>query len=329
MSDTLTPHKVKIRPRQYSWREWRKVVIRTSRRMDEDNLSLIAAGVGFYAFLAILPALAAVVAIWGYWADPEVVGEQLALLRPMLPVSAFDLLQAQVATMVSGATSTLQWTSVISIGIALWVSKAAVASLIRGLNVIYEKPHRKNVLRRNGVALLLTALLVTVAMVSIVFVVILPPIIGFFHLPFAVQFLIGAAKWLILLGVVAFALALVYRYGPNRRGGRLRWITPGAQAAVLMWAVGSLLLATYFRNVADLNRIYGSLGAVVGLLLWFWFSALVTLIGAQLNAELERLARPTPRPHPTHHKPTVALREVRKRTGRVRQPESPVAQPPT
>lgn len=260
--------------------------------MDEANLSLIAAGVGFYAFLSMIPALGAVIAIWGYWADPTLIREQMALIAPMLPRPAFELLQDQVAALVSANRSTLQWTTLLSIALAVWSARAAVASLIRGLNAVHDRPHRQNAIRRVLVAFGLTALLVLVSILAFASVVLLPAVVSLLNLSAWTEFLVNVVKWALLLGVVFLALALVYRYGPNRRGARMRWMTPGAVAAMTLWALGSFALATYFRNFSDLNEVYGSLGAVVGLLLWFWFSALVTLLGAQLNAELERVAAP-------------------------------------
>jgi len=164
-----------------------------------------------------------------------------------------------------------------------------VASLIRGLNAANDAPHRQSAIRRLVVAVSLTALLVLVALAAFAAVVLLPAVIGLFDFSNLTELLISLVKWMVLLAVVLFALAPIYRYGPNRRGDRVRWLTPGAMAATVLWALGSLALATYFRNFGNLNEVYGSLGAVVGLMFWFWFSALVTLMGAQLNAELEKL----------------------------------------
>lgn len=281
--------RISVRPRQYTKTEWKDAVLGAYRRMDEANLSLIAAGVGFYAFLSMFPALAAIIAIWGYWADPALIQDQIAMIEPMLPDSAFELVQKQATDLVAANKSTLQWTTILSILLAIWSARTAVASLIRGLNAVHDKPHRQSAIRRLVVAVALTGLLVLVAVFAFASVVIVPPLIGFLQLSGMAEFAVGLIKWAALLAVVLFAMALVYRYGPNRRGERLRWLTPGAIAAVALWTLGSLALATYFRNFGSLNEIYGSLGAVVGLMFWFWFSALVTLLGAQLNAELERM----------------------------------------
>jgi membrane protein len=271
--------------------DWMSALWGTWQRMDERNLGLIAAGVAFYAFLSLFPAISAVIAIWGYWADPIVISEQMELVKEVMPEEAYSLLATQISALITANRSTLQWASVISIVLAIWSSRASVAALIRGLNAVYDTPHRENAIRRLGVAFLLTVLLVVTALVAFAAVVIVPATFVFLGLPFHVELMVSMLKWAILLAVVFFAIALLYRYGPNRRQSRMRWFTPGAVLALLGWALGSWVLTTYVRNFDRLNEVYGSLGAVVALLLWFYVSALVTLLGAQLNGELNKRRR--------------------------------------
>ncbi|EEX13321.1 ribonuclease BN [Citreicella sp. SE45] len=268
--------------------DWMSALWGTWQRMDERNLGLIAAGVAFYAFLSLFPAISAVIAIWGYWADPIVISEQMELVKEVMPEEAYSLLATQISALITANRSTLQWASVISIVLAIWSSRASVAALIRGLNAVYNTPHRENAIRRLAVAFLLTVLLVLTALVAFAAVVIVPATFVFLGLPFHVELMVSMLKWAILLAVVFFAIALLYRYGPNRRQARMRWFTPGAVLALLGWALGSWVLTTYVRNFDRLNEVYGSLGAVVALLLWFYVSALVTLLGAQLNGELNK-----------------------------------------
>ncbi|HBM60082.1 YihY/virulence factor BrkB family protein [Salipiger marinus] len=268
---------------------WMRALWRTYIQMDERNLGLIAAGVGFYAFLSLFPAMAAVIAIWGYWADPVAISEQMELLTEVVPEAAYELLSTQVTQLISANESTLKWASILSIVLAIWSARASVAALIRGLNAVCGMPHRANPVRRVAVAYGMTALLVLVALLAFAAVVVVPALLSFVGLPASVEVAVEAVKWLVLLAVIYLAIALVYRYGPNRKRtrSRMRWATPGAVLAVLGWATGSLALAIYVRNFGSLNEVYGSLGAVVALLMWFYISALVTLLGAQLNEELE------------------------------------------
>ncbi len=270
-------------------RGWLHALWRTWQRMDERNLGLIAAGVAFYAFLSIFPAMAAVIAIWGYWADPIAISEQMDLLTEMIPEVAYQLIDTQITQLISTNRSTLQWASILSIVLAIWSARASVAALIRGLNTVTEAPHRMNPVRRVVVAYGMTALLVLVALLAFAAVVVIPVALAFVGLPTSIEIAVEGAKWIVLLCVVYLAVALVYRFGPNKRHSRMPWLTPGAAIAVIAWAFGSFALASYVRNFDRLNEVYGSLGAVVALLLWFYISALVTLLGAQLNTELLRV----------------------------------------
>ncbi|RAP40326.1 hypothetical protein BYZ73_16085 [Rhodovulum viride] len=280
-----------IRPAQYSARDWRVAVFRVWQGMDERNVALIAAGVAFYSFLSIFPALAALIAIWGFLADPAMVQEQVSMAAEVLPAGAYEILQRQVTALVSTSSSALGWTSVVSVLLAIWSARAAVAGLIRGLNAIYGERNRGNPILRIALAVGLTAILIIVALLAFSAVVLIPAVLAFVKLPAAIELPIILLKWILMLGVVFLAIALVYRYGPNRRAPRLQWVTPGAIFAVVAWALGSVALAAYMRSFDRLNEVYGSLGAVVALLFWLYLSAAVTLIGAALNAELELLTR--------------------------------------
>ena len=295
MSETIASDAETKPPRRrrerLSLREWLHALWGVWVLIDQRNLGLIAAGVAFYAFLSLFPAISAVIAIWGYWADPIVISEQMELVKEVMPEEAYSLLATQISALITANRSTLQWASVISIVLAIWSSRASVAALIRGLNAVYDTPHRENAIRRLAVAFMLTVLLVVTALVAFAAVVIVPATFVFLGLPFHVELMVSMLKWAILLAVVFFAIALLYRYGPNRRQSRMRWFTPGAVLALLGWALGSWVLTTYVRNFDRLNEVYGSLGAVVALLLWFYVSALVTLLGAQLNGELNKRRR--------------------------------------
>jgi len=256
-------------------------------KADKSNLGLISAGVAFYALLSVFPALAAMIAIWGLVADPQTIADQIGFAERLLPQGAFAVLESQVASVVQQTASTLQLTGLISIAVALWTARNGVASLIRGLNAVYREGHRASVIMRYTLAIGLTLLLIVVALVAVAAVVMLPILLALLALPFGLELLISAVKWLILMGVVLFSIGLLYRWGPNRRPAQVPWLSPGSVFAVLAWAAGSIAFSLYLRNFGALNEVYGSIGAVVALLLWFYLSAYIVLFGALLNAELE------------------------------------------
>ena len=199
MSETQTDTAPAAPPQRekLSLHDWLHALWGTWLRMDERNLGLISAGVAFYAFLSLFPAISAVIAIWGYWADPVAISEQMELVREMMPEEAYVLLETQITQLISANRSTLQWASIISIVVALWSTRASIAALIRGLNAASGAPHRENAIRRVAVAFLLTVLLVFTALVAFAAVVILPAAIAFIGLPVHVEIAVSLVKWLI------------------------------------------------------------------------------------------------------------------------------------
>ena len=277
---------------QVSPRVWWRVLRRVMAAADRFNLGPLAAGVAFYAMLSIFPALAATIGIWGFVADPLVMQDQLELARQLLPDDAFKLLNDQVSALIAANNSTLQLASILSILLAIWTARNAVATVIRGLNVIYRADHH-TALKRYAMALGLTFLLILIALLAFAAVVVIPAILAYVQIPVGLEMTITTAKWLVLLVAVFFGIGLLYRFGPNRRAAKPGFVTPGAVLALVVWAAGSFALSTYLRNFGSFNEVYGSLGAIVGLLFWFYISAYIVLLGALLNVELERSALQT------------------------------------
>lgn len=251
----------------------------------EKHLGLIAAGVAFFGMFGIFPGLAAIIAIFGLIADPVVIAEQLTLMEDIIPSDAYNLIASQVFRLVAAPTEALGWATAVSIALALWSSRAGVAALIGGLNAIAGQRVRSG-LWQMVVALLLTFALVTLALVALTVVVIVPIGLAFIPVASSTAWLLEGIRWLIALGVLMIALSLLYRFGPARIGGRGRWITVGAFVVVVLWIAASAGLSYYLTNFASYNEVYGSIGAVIGLLLWLYVSAYLILLGAVLNVEI-------------------------------------------
>lgn len=287
MAKPSQSHLTAKRPAQFNLRVWWKVAGRVMAAADTNNVGLVAAGVAFYSLLSIFPAFAALIALWGYFADPAMLRDQMGVAERLLPAGAFSILSEQVRALIATNKSTLQLTSLVSLALAIWTARNGVAAMIRGLNSIYSQSHRANLITRYAIAILLTVILIIVSVFAFAAVVVLPPVMAFLPLGGLAQVAIAAVKWVVVLAVVFFGICLLYRYGPNRRAARVPWITAGAVIALLVWALGSAAFSIYLRNFGSFNEVYGSLGAVVALLFWLYISAYVVLMGAQLNAELE------------------------------------------
>ena len=262
-------------------RLWRILVV-VWTTAGEKHIGLIAAGVAFFGMFGIFPGIAAVIAIFGLVADPVVISQQLVLMEGIIPPDAYRLLSAQVNGLITAGTDTLGWATVVSITLALWSCRAGVGALIGGLNAIAGQRMRNGIWQM-VVAFLLTIALVALAIVALAVVVILPIVLAFFPVATSTAWLLEGARWLIALLVLMGGLSLLYRFGPARIETRGRWITVGAFVVVILWVAASAGLSYYLTNFASYNEVYGSIGAVIGLLLWLYVSAYLILLGAALN----------------------------------------------
>lgn len=250
----------------------------------EAKLGLVAAGVAFFAMLAIFPAVAAVIALWGYAWDPAVIEQQAALMAEFLPSQAFDLFYGQVQALIAANNSTLGWASILSTLVALWSARSGVAALLQGLNTIHRTRDRGG-LRHVVAAMLLTLILIAMGLIGLAAVIVLPIILAVIPLgPFA-KLVLPVAQWSTALAAVLLGIGLLYRFGPNLDERNER-VWPGLLLAVALWIAASVGFSFYISHFHSYNRIYGSIGAVVALLMWFYLSAYVILLGAALNVAL-------------------------------------------
>jgi membrane protein len=254
-------------------------------RASDGNVGLIAAGVAFFGMFAIFPAIAAVIAIFGLVADASIVTAQLELMREIIPEDAYKLLIGQVGRLLAARGEALGWATALSILLALWAARAGVGALMDGLNAIANRPPR-NGFKQIAVAFTLTLVLVALAITALLAVVVAPFVLAFAPLTANSALLLEGVRWSVALFVLYTALALLYRFGPNQRGARLRWLTVGAGLAIVLWIASSVGLSYYLGNFASYNEVYGSIGAVIGMLLWLYITAYLILLGAALNFEV-------------------------------------------
>ncbi|MFN3661649.1 YihY/virulence factor BrkB family protein [Yoonia sp.] len=259
---------------------WR-VAVAVFATAGEKHLGLIAAGVAFFGMFGIFPGLAAIIAIFGLIADPAVISDQLTLMEDIIPNDAYRLLETQISGLVSAPAQTLGWASALSILVALWSCRAAVGALIGGLNAIAGQEQRNGFVQV-VVALLLTVALVFLAIIAVSVVIILPIVMALLPIPTGTAWLLEGLRWLVALGVLLAGLGLLYRFGPVREQ-RGRWITVGSLVVVVVWVAASAGLSYYLSNFASYNEVYGSIGAVIGMMLWLYVSAYLILLGAALN----------------------------------------------
>jgi membrane protein len=253
---------------------------------NEQDLGNYAAAVAFFTMLSLFPALSAVVSLWGLVADPEVIREQLAPLARVLPAEVADLITGRIADLVSGPTMSIGLTGLISVGLAIWSGRVGVAAAIRAMNVIYGEDPRGG-LGAQVAALVLTLTLMALALVALTMLVAVPIVLAVLRVGGTAAGVADVLRWVIAGATVVLALGLLYRYGPNRHDARVRWVSPGALVATAAWALATVAFGIYLRNFGNYNELYGSIGAVIVMMLWLYISAFVALLGAALDAQLE------------------------------------------
>ncbi len=255
----------------------------------ERHVGLISSGVAFWTIFSIFPGVAAMISLFGFMANPVVIEQQMQLLQEFVPDDAFSLLVGQVQALLQANESTLGWTTVISLGAALWTARLGVAALMQGLNAVAGTQLRAGVMDI-VMALLLTVVLIAVGLITIASLVVAPIILAFVPLGPAAALSLTVLRMAVALLAIAFGIGLLYRYGPNTPEKRAPWFSPGLVLAVVLWGVASFGFSFYLANFGNYNEVYGSIGAVIALLMWLYISAYVVLVGFCLNTELGHVA---------------------------------------
>jgi membrane protein len=267
-------------------------------RIGKDNLTLVAAGVAFYAMLAIFPAIAAFVSLYGLFADPHSVEQQISGLTSLLPADSLKILTDALKSYADKSPSQLNVALVVSIVLALWSAKAGMISLMSGLNIANEQEEKRGYILQQVIALALTLGGIVLAALALGAIAVLPVVLKLLPIGHFAKVALELGRWPILFILVVLGFAVIYRFGPYKEHPKWRWITWGAAIAAVLWVLGSAVFSFYVSRFGSYDATYGSLAAAVVLLLWFWVSALVVLIGAEIDAELEhgdaQVARPEP-----------------------------------
>ena len=286
-------------PSQIPAAGWKDIVLRIYRKIGKDRVIAIAAGVTFYSLLAIFPAIAALVAIYGLFADPATIAGHVDSLSGVVPGGAADVIRDQMTRIASNGKSSLGLAFAIGLVVSLWSANAGIKAMFDALNIVYDEEEKRGLIRLNLVSLAFTALAIGFALFALAALVVVPLVLNAIGLGEASGLIFEVGRWPVLFLVVALALAFLYRYGPSRATPKWRWISWGSGFAAIAWIAASVLFSWYAANFASYNKTYGSLGAAVEFMVWLWLSTIVILIGAELDAEMEhQTARDTTRGAP-------------------------------
>ena len=262
----------------------RSIAPKLPARIREHNLTLVAAGVAFYAFLALVPALIAIVSIYGLVADPSDVKRLVKDVGSSLPKEVQNFLVFQLTSIVNANHAGVTTAAVIAIALALWSASGGMAALITAIHVAYEKDEPKGFVVKRGKALLLTLGAIGFLGAVAFFIIAVRPLLEHAALGTAGRVVLNAVGWLVLAALVVAGIGLLYRFAvKDSPGGWLGFLTLGTVSAMVFWLVVSGLFAAYTANFASYGKTYGALASIVVLLLWLWLSALAVLIGAEID----------------------------------------------
>ncbi|MCC5977762.1 MAG: YihY/virulence factor BrkB family protein [Salinarimonas sp.] len=277
-----------VSPLDIPWRGYIDVFRRVGRAFSVDRVSANAAGAAFFMIFAIVPALAALVSLYGLVGDPSRLRDQLTDLDAFLPPAMLDLMDSELDRLIDQRPDTLGLTFATTFAIAIYVVNNAVLRLFDALNVIYGERETRSYFGLYGTSILFTigALIFAAMLVNVVITI--PIILRFLPLGPVAGWIITVLPLVVIFVVANIGIAVLYRYGPSRVPARWRWISPGSVSAATVWVATSAGFSFYMSNFADYSATYGSLGAIAAAMMWAYLSTLILLVGAEFNAELEQ-----------------------------------------
>ena len=274
-------------PSQLPAKGWKDILWRVVSEFSEDRVTLIAAGATFYLLLALFPALAAFVSIYGFVADPTTIAEHIAFLGGVLPSGGVELIQSQLESLVSQDQASLSFGFIFGLLFALYSANNGILTMFEAMNIAYDETEKRSFIKRYGLSFLFTLGAILIGILFIVSVGVVPAVLALIGLGSVAETLIQWLRWPVMFLAAMFGISLLYRYGPSRTRAKWRWVSWGSAIATLVWVVASVAFSWYLTNFADYNATYGSLGAVIGFMMWTWISVVILLFGAELNSEME------------------------------------------
>lgn len=278
-------------PHDIPARGWKDVVWRAYKETGRDNISIVAGGLTYYMLLALFPALAVLVSIYGLFSNPTEVHQQMGLISSAIPDGAQQVIGAELDQITKSSGGALSLGVVVGLLFAFYSASRGMSGLIMALNIAYEQQETRGFVRLYLLAAGLTLLVVVVGIMALVLVAGVPAVMQAIGLGAIMKWLVYIFEWPLLLVILMGLLAVFYRYAPNRKQAKWRWISPGAVVATVLWLIGSILFTIYVSNFGSYNKTYGSLGALIGMLTWMYLSAYVVMLGAEVNFEAERQTR--------------------------------------
>jgi len=274
-------------PTQIPVRGWRQVLGRAWHSSQEDNVSMLAAGVAFFGFLALFPALIALVTLVGVIADPAQITQQVESFTAGLPPTSRQLISDQLNAITQSSGGALTIGLLVSLLAALWSASSGTSNLMAAVNIAYEEKETRGFVKLRGIALLLTLGTVVFLVLTLGLIAVVPVVLQVVPLGPLGTVLAQVLRWALLLALIIVGLAVLYRVAPDRNPPKFRWVSVGSVLAALLWLLGSVGFSLYINYFGNYNKTYGALAGVIVLLLWFFLTSYIVLLGAEINAQSE------------------------------------------
>jgi len=275
------------KPTDIPARGWKQIVKRGWKEAKADQVPLLAAGMAFFAFLAIFPALIAIVSIYGLFADPATITTQLKSLTEALPPEARQVIIDQVTALAARRTA-LGIGLIISIVIALWSASGGISNMITAVNTAYDEEEKRNFFKKRLLSLVMTIGAIIFMLIMLGIVAVLPPLLNNLFGSGPLKWVFQILGWLVLLVLIMGVLAVLYRVAPDRDAPKMKWVSVGAVVATVIWLLVSIGFSIYTSTFGNYAKTYGAFAGIVVLLFWLWLSAYAILLGAEINAETEQ-----------------------------------------
>ncbi len=275
-------------PWKYTAKDWWAVTKRVFWAAQYDNVGVIAAGVAFFSLLAVFPLISAALSTFSYFANPSDVEGITNTVASLMPGQAYNILNNQVETVLSADTKKVSWGIVFSLGFALFSAGAGIRAMMRAMNVAYEEVESRNPLIFFLFGFLMTIGSLVFVWLSLFVIIGVPAALAYANLDGSAEIATRFLPWILLLTVFSFACGVMYRFGPSRRPARKRWIYPGIAFALFSWLTISFSFSKFVQTFGRYNEVFGGLASVIILLIWLWLTAMVVILGAEINSELER-----------------------------------------
>lgn len=267
-------------PLQYMWALYTRA---------QDNLiGLVAAGVAFYFFMGAFPALAALISLYGLFSDPVFITDQLEGFGRFLPPESFSIIVGQAKAIAGTSEAALSLGLIFGIVLTIYSATKGVKAMIKGFNIAYGQKETRNMVTMNMTSFFLTFVLMVYFLLSLILVAFMPAFFQLIHLPDLIMESALSLRWPVLFCLAVMGLEILYYFGPNLPSRQWRWMSWGSFIATILWLTCSSFFSLFVSNFGNYNETYGSLGAVAVLLLWFWLSAMMILLGAEINAAIYR-----------------------------------------